>query len=220
MHNRSRKTFPTEDQDVKLSRTQKIISILSYRSSSRLISFLVFLATQRSNALQRLRDGGLLCAKGAAITGEPQYVLMVESIELGGLIRTHGSTKVHLELIWILSAYFGLKIETRRDSETEKWKVKKNTKTFSVLTFCVDIWSKTTSATISVYIEDSLLKSSTVRVCMLLCRRACMGVYMRMPLRIEVHADSRVIDLQGWMCVEIQGGLSVSSVPLGWQSSL
>lgn len=45
---------------------------------------------------------------------------MVESIELGGLIQTHGSTNVHLELIWILSAYFGLKIERRRDSETEK----------------------------------------------------------------------------------------------------
>ena len=31
---------------------------------------------------QRHRDGGLLCPKGEAITGEPQYVLMVESIEL------------------------------------------------------------------------------------------------------------------------------------------
>lgn len=37
--------------------------------------------------------------KGEAITGEPQYVLMVEPIELGGLIQTHGSTNVHLELI-------------------------------------------------------------------------------------------------------------------------
>lgn len=29
----------------------------------------LFLTTQRSNALQRLRDGGLLCPKGEAITG-------------------------------------------------------------------------------------------------------------------------------------------------------
>lgn len=67
-----------------------------------------------------LRTGGRLCAKGEVIAGEPHRVLILKSIELGGLSRTHGSTKVHLELIGILSAYFGPKIERERIVETEK----------------------------------------------------------------------------------------------------
>lgn len=47
----------------------------------------------------------------------------------------------------------------------------------------------------------------------------CVAVYKWMPLHNEVHAGNSLIDLHGWMHVEIQGGLSVSSVPLGWRSS-
>lgn len=116
VHKRSHKTYQAKERGVKLLRTQKIISVLSYCSSSHFTSSLLFLTTRRWKAFQRLRDGGLLCPKGEGITGEPQYLLMVESIEL---IRTHGSTNVHLELIWIFSASFGFKIERRRDSEAE-----------------------------------------------------------------------------------------------------
>lgn len=50
----------------------------------------------------------------------PQYLLMAESIEL---TQTHGSTYVHVELIWTLSAY--LKQEGGETLRPKTWKVKK-----------------------------------------------------------------------------------------------
>lgn len=52
-----------------------------------------------------------------------------------GLIQTHGSTNVHLELIWILSAYFGLKIE-RESLRLKTWKVKKVIQTYFPECWC------------------------------------------------------------------------------------